>query len=387
MKNYYYFYDLNEILIDRYPSKIANTISSKNRSSNFVFIYSERYKSTIPSNIPNGSKYFFISDLSSRKLDEIIERYPPNSLTTIAQRIPDMWMLTYFNHKNIPTFIVQHGLWSDHLERLPLFFLLLGKFKKFMNYLRYTYFLCKKNKIPFMQTLIDLYRFLLKEDTFIPQTKNLDNEKLRANIAFIFDESWDDYYIKKYGYSKKQLNYIGNPDFLLLKGKDLDNKEDAICYICQSFVEDGRLARSNFANFTAILKKHAAIYKKLYIKLHPRSNMKYYSNLQDNPNIEFTNELPICKYYIGHYSGLLATVKQISDEILIWKLNNHHTPTYFLQYGSVITYDTNTLSEFAKGNIPYTKINLLEKRTKKEFELFNPIRTISNNIIKYSIQS
>ena len=38
---YYYFYDLNEVLIDRYPSKIANEIKKIEFNSRFVFIYSE----------------------------------------------------------------------------------------------------------------------------------------------------------------------------------------------------------------------------------------------------------------------------------------------------------------------------------------------------------
>jgi hypothetical protein len=77
---YFYFYDLNEVLIDRYPT------------------------------IPEGSKSFFIKKLSRKELVKITTKYPPNSITTIAQRIPDMWMLTFFNHISVPTYIVQHGL-------------------------------------------------------------------------------------------------------------------------------------------------------------------------------------------------------------------------------------------------------------------------------------
>lgn len=126
------------------------------------------------------------------KLNEIITQYPPNSLTTIAQRITDMWMLTYFNHLGFPTFLVQHGLWSDRLERIPLIPLLLGKFSKFINYLKHVSSICKVNQIPFFYTLFDLYRFLFKENINIPNTKYLHNELLRANKAFVFDESWND---------------------------------------------------------------------------------------------------------------------------------------------------------------------------------------------------
>ena len=45
---YYYFYDLNEVLIDRYPAKIANKIKDLDSKSNFIFIYSEKYNDGEP---------------------------------------------------------------------------------------------------------------------------------------------------------------------------------------------------------------------------------------------------------------------------------------------------------------------------------------------------
>ena len=62
---------------------------------------------------------YYIPKLS-KKIINLIENFPPYSLTTIAQRIPDMWMLSLFNHLNIKTNMVQHGLWSDKLQRISL---------------------------------------------------------------------------------------------------------------------------------------------------------------------------------------------------------------------------------------------------------------------------
>ena len=134
-------------------------------------------------------------------------------------------MLTFFNHMNIPTFIVQHGLWSDKLERISLVKLIQSKFSKFIQYVTYTKAICKINNIPFLNTLQELYRFLIKEDIQIPETKYIKTNKLRAKTVFVFDESWDNYYINKYGYNKNQLIYIGNPDYLVLKDKfGIENK-------------------------------------------------------------------------------------------------------------------------------------------------------------------
>ncbi|MCK9330968.1 MAG: hypothetical protein M0Q94_13925 [Candidatus Cloacimonetes bacterium] len=381
---YYYFYDLNEVLIDRYPARIANQIRSIDSNSKFIFIYSEKYRNNHPEKIPDGSKFFFIPDLNKIKLDKIIKKHPPKSLTTIAQRIPDMWILTYFNNHKIPTQLVQHGLWSDRLERIPLIPLLLGKFSKFVNYLKHVKEICRINGIPIYSTLTDLYHFLLKEDITIPESKHLNNNMIRANKVFAFDHSWNDYYVGKYGYSQEMLIYIGNPDLLLLKGKEIDKKEEAVCYLCQSLVEDGRLSKEVFSSFLEILKIHVADQKKLYIKLHPRSKMDFYDILKNKKNIVFTNDLPICNLYIAHYTGLLATAKQISDNILIWLLPNHHTPEYFQNFGSVVTDRADVLKDFISGKIPLLKKDHIKKLSKDELEHFDPIKSIADYLIEQS---
>lgn len=382
MEKYFYFYDLNEVLIDRYPAQIAMLLSLSTKKNNFIFIYSEKYKNTCPQKTPNGSKAFYIKDLSPLKLKKIIDQYPPNSLTTIAQRIPDMWMLSYFNKLGHPTYLVQHGLWSDRLERVSLIPLLIGKFSKFLNYINHVYSICKLINIPFIYTLFDLYHFLLKENIDIPKTKFLNNNLLRANKAFIFDESWNNYYINKYGYNLDDLTYIGNPDLLLLKNKDIDNKEDAVCYLCQSLVEDGRFVYTEYKKFLQILINQVASNKKLYIKLHPRSKTEYYTIFENNKNVIFTNDLPICEYYIGHYTGLLATVKQITDNILIWKLPEHHTPEYFFQFGNIVTDNTEDLSNFIQGKIQFKNNSEIKKLSKQELDNFDPIKVIVENLLK-----
>jgi len=384
MDKYYYFYDLNEVLIDRYPAKIAQRLSKEINSNNFIFIYSEQYDYAAPKNIPEGSKFFYIKNLKKEELEKLFDKYPPHSLTTIAQRIPDMWMLTFFNHRNVPTFLVQHGLWSDRLERIPLIPLLLKKFSKFQSYLRHVRAICKMNNIPLIPTLVDLYKFLLLENIDIPKTKYLDIDKLRANKAFVFDDSWNNYYEKKYGYNRNDLIYIGNPDYLLLKGIDLNKKEDAVCYVCQSLVEDGRFSLKEYTSFLRILERNVTDKKKLYIKLHPRSKLKFYDLFKTNKNVVLTHDLPVCRYYIAHYTGLLATVRQISENVLIWKLKNHHIPQYFNRFASVITDKEPELRDFIDGKTVNKRHIAITRLTSEEIEAFDPINTITQNLIKYS---
>ena len=382
MKKYHYFYDLNEVLIDRYPAKIASLIASTSGENNFIFIYSEKYNNSIPHNIPNGCKSFYIPFLSKEKIEKIISQYPPLTLTTIAQRIPDMWMLALFNHLGYPTFIVQHGLWSDRLERISLVSLLAGKLKKFIRYLYHVLSISKLNKLPFLKTLYELYLFLLRENINIPDTTQLNSQTLRAKKAFVFDESWNDYYINKYGYQAENLIYIGNPDFMLLKDKDLTNKEDAVCYLCQSLVEDGRFVKTEYQKFLKVLNDYVASSKKMYIKLHPRSRLDIYNSLKNNSNVFFVKDLPICKYYIGHYTGLLATIAQISDDVMIWTFPNHHMPEYFFQFGSIITDNPEDLSAFITGQYKKQKQIYNNKLSANELRTFNPLKIISDTLLK-----
>jgi len=382
MKQYYYFYDLNEVLIDRYPAQIASLIAASSGKNNFIFIYSEKYNDSVPHNIPDGCKSFYIPSLAKKSIEKIISQYPPLALITIAQRIPDIWMLTLFNHLGYATFIVQHGLWSDRLERVSLIPLLMGKFTKFIKYLYHVLSITNLNNLSLFKTLYEFYLFLLKENINIPDTSQLHGKMLRAKKAFIFDESWNDYYIKKYGYHAEDLIYIGNPDFLLAKNKDLANKEDAVCYLCQSLVEDGRFVSTEYERFLGILNDYVATIKKLYIKLHPRSRPEIYKILKNNPNVIFTNDLPICKYYIAHYTGLLATVAQISDDILIWKFPDHHTPEYFFQFGSIVTDNPKDLSAFITGQYIKQKQIYNKKLTAEELRSFNPLKIISDTLLK-----
>ena len=383
INTYYYFYDLNEVLIDRYPAEIANKIRNIDPSSNFVFIYSEKYKEKHPIKLPEGSKVFFIPTLSEKKINQIILEFPPSSLTTIAQRIPDMWMLTLFNYKKIPTNIVQHGLWSDKLQRVSFLLLVIQKFSKFISYISYVFKICNLNKIPYFGSLIDLYNFLLREDITIPETKYLNKHMIRANIVFAFDKTWDEYYTRKYGYNISDLIYIGNPDLLLLKDIDINDKENSICYLCQSLVEDGRLSKSIFIDFLKKLANSVPLSKKLYIKLHPRSKIEFYKDLNKYQNIVFTHDLPLCDYYVAHYTGLIATVKQITDNVLIWLLPNHHTPEYFKKLGSIVTSIENDLYDFVNDK-NYFKINKnnIIKLTKKELNSFDPIKKIALTLLK-----
>ena len=357
---YYWFFDINELQIERFHCKIAKELVAAGEN-NFVFIFIEKCFSDVPKNIPEGSVVRFMPNMSKANLDKLMEKYPAKCLITTGCRVPDMWLYSYMKVHNAPSYFVQHGLWSDELEHIPLYKVAFRKFNKLRLYSMYVYYLAKFNKLPFWKCMVDYYKSLFTYQINIPESKYLKGDELKVDYVCSYDESWDDYYKEHFGYDKEQMIYMGNPDFLLIKGKNLEEKEDAICYICQSFVEEVRLEPAKLDDFLQKLRE-SINGKKLYIKMHPMTDMKYYKAISSYENVEFTKDFPICKAYIGHYSSLLAVAKQISDDVLIWDFPNHHLPPYFLRFGSILTGKEEELKEFVNGN--YNR-NLPDEHIKK----------------------
>ncbi len=169
--------------------------------------------------------------------------------------------------------------------------------------------------------------------------------------------------------------YIGNPDLLLLNNKSLDKIENSVCYICQSLVEDGRYLVDDFQLFLSIIKENVADFKKVYIKLHPRTKIEYYKILKNHKNIIFTNDFPICTHYIGHYSSLLLVAKKVSSNVLIWELNNHYIPQNFHQYASVRTNSVDVLKDF----ISMKNKTIVDSSV---FKFENPYKLIANTLLR-----
>lgn len=378
---YYYFFDINELQIERFHCKIANELH-KQGEDKFVFIFIEKCFADTPKNAPEGSVVLFMPDLSKKNLDKLVGQYPPKCLITTGVRVPDMWLFSYMKKLQVPSYMVQHGLWSDELEHIPLYKVAIKRFKKVLLYTRYVYYLSRFNHLSFYGCMMDYYRSLFAYTTNISSSKYLSVDSLKVDYVCSYDESWDDYYLEHFGYTKDQMKYIGNPDFLLIKGKNLSHKEDAVCYICQSFVEEVRLDAETLDGFLSTLRDSMGG-KKLYIKMHPMTDKKYYKAISSYENVEFTKDFPICKSYIGHYSSLLACAKQVSDDVLIWELPNHHLPQYFLRFGSILTDKQTDLSAFISGN--YNR-NLPDanviKLTKEQLDNYKAPMSVVAEIIK-----
>lgn len=327
---YIYIFDLNEVLLDRYPAKISKSINTKYGSDNykFVFLYSEDYRGGKPEQLPKNAQVHFLPGLNKKSIQFMVDKYPPSCFVTIGLRLPDMLLLAIFNELNIPTFMVQHGLFVEHLQRIALHRIFVSKFKKVLKYLLYSKRIAKELHQSYPVVLSELFKYFIAGSKNLPDLQKLRTEKLISTYAFLFDKTWDEYYIKTYGYSIDQFSYIGNPDYELIKGHNTLNQEQSILYICQTLVEDERYLKTDYLNFLQNLK---TTFKndKIYIKLHPRSDRALYKMFDDAPNAEIGDDYRNTDVVLGHYSSLLKIARDAGKYVVIYQLTGHEVPNYY----------------------------------------------------------
>lgn len=380
MKKNIYFYDKNEVLLDRFPSQISNEMISQDKSKyNFIFIHSEYFKKNeSPNKLPENSIIQYNPSLNTVLISELIIKFPPHAFICIGLRIPDILLISYFNKLGVKTYMVQHGLFVKHLTRIPFIYHIYSKFNQFKKYFIYSYRISKMINKPFFQTIKDMSRFYIKGNCKFKELKTANETKLISNKVFAFDDSWKEYY-KNYGYEQDQFIFFGNPDYSIVKNFNISDQEDAICYICQTLVEDGRYLRKDYLNFLLGLKNNLPD-KKIYLKLHPRSDMRMYQELESK-NFILTREFKNCKTYLGHYSSLLEISYQLGRKVILWNLDRHSIPENYLKYADFVTNDFNELNSYI--GIKLTRNTRIIRKKMSEF-LKNdktPFKIIADKII------
>lgn len=341
-----YFFNYLGEEIDRIPLKIIAELYKQNSFDHIILLYSKgRIKSDI-SSLYRGVVIIRLSLLDQREIQRVIKAYPPQKLVVITETIPDMYILSIFNKLSIQTFLIQEGLLVPFLERLPFWKLMIHKATKILQYSLWAKYLSKAGKGSYFSVMKDLYRIHISGNKYLSKSKILQASRSIAGNAFIFDDSWDSFFINIYGYQKKQLIHVGEFDYMQLAEIRKKNQEDSICYICQTLVEDGRYPINKFDKFLKILDYCLSKDVKLYIKLHPRSKIEIYSILSRRENVVLTNNFPNCRKYIGHYSSMLSLAYQCSPYLFLWYLENHGIPDYFRKFGYMIGNRTVDLQRF-----------------------------------------
>jgi len=322
------FFDLNIIGIGRYPLQIANEMNINSKDIYFYFLYEEDpdYKlSEIQKKLPKNSKLIKIEKPNYNYIKFLMQKIEPDSFLVMAQRIPDSALVSVANELGIKTFKFQHGLYIPFMKRdIKLF---ISKIIKTIRYLQYSLVIAQATKFSKIEMIKEYINIFLKgkkiTDTELPL------KKINVDTVFVYGEYWKKYHREEFGYEYEQQIIVGYPDLMQLEQIRKKPQEDAICYICQTLVEDGRLSREDMEDFIDILSRTIGD-RKLYIKLHPRSDMTLYNPLQKMKNVIFTKtDFPHCNKYIGHYSSMLAIAMYLTNEIFLWNFENHNDRIIF----------------------------------------------------------
>lgn len=382
-RKYIYFYSRTAKAIEIIPSQVIWYLKKHYKINNIVVIFSDKYLKNFPKNLPEDSLVFHEPVLNKKRINRISSSYPPSQLVVIAQSIPDMFMLSVFNKMKVSTILIQHGLMVPFLERISILSLLFKKFKKIMIYLYCALGISRIYKLSTIRILAELFKIFITGNENIANSKELIKANVNARSVLCFDKSWADFFVSNFGYKKNQIAYVGSPDLMMLKEIKKHEKEDAICYICQTLVEDDRYPKKKFLRFIHLIDECLPENIKLYIKFHPRSNRELYKALFYRKNVILTSDFPNCTKYLGHYSSMLALAYQCSPFIFLWDFVDHRIPQYFKQFGYYIDNRKIELIKFFKEDFSNRKCpQNYHQMADNEISEYNPIKKISEFIVK-----
>ncbi|MFA6626981.1 MAG: polysialyltransferase family glycosyltransferase [Bacilli bacterium] len=260
-----------------------------------------------------------------KNIDLFFEKYHVQMLVLTNPRVPDQELMLHAKKHHIKIVMLQEGIIFKgtnindvSTKNILSIFGKISSLAKTLKYLKILHRMCKYDK----KSYIGLLKKILSEKINITLiTAEYFSEKLNANFMYTMGHYWDSYFIDSLGYSESQLVLIGDHD---LDGFEEPRKiENAICYVANVLVEDGTIKKKDFLEFVGFLEKSIDKTTKLYVKLHPRSDIKLYKALNDH-NVTFLRHeaLPNVKVYIGHRSTLLGRALYISDQLMLWRFKS-----------------------------------------------------------------
>ena len=353
------FYDINRLNFFKYTPTLLEELS-KDASIKVVLCYEEDTKDAKALEFLNRFENISVGLFKSIK--SVVRKHKPDIVVVNAQRIPDSLLVAYANKRNIPTVMIQHGMYNGHLKRVnELYIRKLYKTFKYILYSMQVGLVTKRN--PITTALKFIKTFSLRQSY-----KDLfeDNELIYSQNVHVYGNYWVDYHTSFFGYSadRSKFEVVGYPEL----SRKLSDEKINFCYIAQSLYEDGRITTQELGKALTILKtlsKEAS----LVVKRHPRSIDKLYEDF----DLPITNSMPDADVYIGHYSSLLALPMALGKKVGLIPLEGHDIPDYFemcghmtstadeltaLLHGDFDAKDINQVFEFPKSSKEYKELLL-----------------------------
>ena len=317
-------YEVHFSNINRYVVPLAKHLLEHAITKEVVVIYDSFVESE---KISLGSLQNLTHSTAKKEFEKL--KNVDNSKTVFfnySYRITDLYWTHKFKKNGVYCCQIQHGMYAEFLERS--FFGYFSALNRKLTYLKYLFsFLMRFNFSIFLYLFNKDFLKSFRVNNYIEKHKS-EIVPVQSDHVFVWGDYWKEWFIKNhYYYSKVSFTTIGNPDYhTFIKNTKNEMQKDKVCYIAQTFVEDGRMEMKDYKK--VIDKLAAGLKDRLIIKLHPRSDKSIFENvIKLGGNI--TYDFPITGFYVGHYSSVLALAINVGSKVFLLEINNEEIPDYF----------------------------------------------------------
>ena len=342
----------NLIGLYRYALPICENIESlAEKDCSYSFIYDQEM-SNMKEKILNSSFSGNLNLIHSPRvtlpeISKVLSETNPDILLVFAQRLPDSAYVSVAKNLGIKTVMFQHGMYIPFMKREASFFG--NNLLKTYKYMQCATTIAKASQANSYAYICEYLKIFVLGHKFI--STSIKKQHVNVDQVLVYGEFWKQYHQEEFGYELDSQKTVGYQDLEKIKHIIANPKEKcSVCYIAQTLVEDGRMARETFIEFIEILSRSIPDTEKFYIKLHPRSDISLFDILvkQNSAVLCTTEAIPHCERYIGHYSTVIALVSRVSRNVLLWEFDDHPIPRYFSDYCQIVTKKAADLKLFFK---------------------------------------
>lgn len=320
------FFENNFESWNRYPQFISKHLNKYD----LYFAYNFGEKNEVPSLFKKTYKY--TGDISTIVHD--LKNYATIVVITMSFRPIDLIFVTHLNRKisNMVLINVQHGIYSDRLERSSLFSFFLNTFSRILSYVRTLFKARMFSPMKNLKILIEIFNVYVLNKKRLVKSIIVKYFK-QADYALVFNFEWEIFYKENFinESSSTKFLYVPPRDVELLNNSKTDPK--SVLFIAQSLVEDGRYPEKNYRTELNLIFKQIPNHYNIIVKRHPRSNYKLYNSLCRA--VTLSDDLIITDYVIGGYSSLLQILKKAGSNVFLWKYKNHYNPKNFEMFSTL----------------------------------------------------
>jgi hypothetical protein len=345
------FFDSSIIGLRRYAFPISQEVLKLFPDASFYFVYDtantdEELKFN---NLQlTNSKLIFAKSASHSFIYNLLKSISPDVLIVFAQRISDSAYVSCAKNLGIHTSMFQHGMYIPFMKREATIFI--ENISKTIRYIRYASAVAIASGRSRREYIRDYINVFVKGVNVL--NTSIDISKVNVDEVYVYGEYWKIYHQQQFGYSLDCQHIVGYQDLAQVNTIKNLPKENSICYVAQTLVEDGRMAREEFLKFISTLSKAIPKDKKIYLKLHPRTDLSLFTQLINEHSVELCdNVIPHSTCYIGHYSTLIAVVASIGTCLVLWEFPEHPIPTYFKDFSDFYTDSEESLIQYLNSEV------------------------------------